>query len=128
MSKLSNISTNKVEAVAAKSPLIARDADRIEYATDTRGRVIGVKQTTAIDMFEITLLFGQHSGNQTALNQALVAAAVVKVDDRTLNRPVSFLELKARISLLDFAGYLAAAEALGKFGEAVEDTADAIKN
>jgi hypothetical protein len=128
MSKVSNISAARIEATAPKSPLVSRDPNRVEYATDKKGRRIGARQLSAIDMFELTLLLGEHSGNQAALNQAMMAASVVEIDDRVVARPTSFNELKARIATLDFAGYIAASEAVGRFAEPVEDNVDAIKN
>jgi len=127
MSTLTNLTAGVVAPVAPASPLITNDPNRVEFAVDTLGRRIGAKQLSAIDMFELTLLMGQHSGNQAALNQAMMAASVVKIDALEYARPTSFNELKARIAILNFPGYLAAAEAVGKFGPA-EENVDAIKN
>jgi hypothetical protein len=72
-------------AVAPKSKL--NDPNRVEFAKDSTGRMIGAKPIDALDMFELTLLLGpEHSGNQGALNHALMAASVVRIDDREVTR------------------------------------------
>lgn len=126
--KLSNVSGGAIEAIEPKSPLVSRDPNRVEYETDALGRVIGARQLSALDMFELTCLLGSHSGNQAALSQALMAASVVKIDGRDLALPNTMLELKARIKLLDFSGYLAASTAVARFVEVNEENLDAIKN
>jgi hypothetical protein len=126
MSKVSNIS---LADTAPKSLLVSADPNRIEYAKDSNGRQIGARTLHALDMFELTLLLGEHSGNQAALNQALMAASVVEIDGRQVTRPLTLLELKARIKELDFAGYVAASEAVARFAvETTEVNKNALKN
>jgi len=130
MAKLSNVSAAAIEAVQNASPsrLVSVDPNRVEFATDTLGRSIGARKLHALDMFELTLLLGEHSGNQAALNQALMAASVVSIEGRDVTRPISLLALKARIRELDFPGYIAASEAVAKFAPPEELNVDAIKN
>jgi hypothetical protein len=93
--------------------------------------MIGARMISAIDMFELTLVLGDHSSNSAALNQALMAASVVSIDGRDVTRPLSMVALKARIMELGFESYTAAAEATSRFaGPDVSDAAvrDAVKN
>jgi hypothetical protein len=124
-----------VEAITAspapKSQLVTNDPKRVELVKDAKGRMIGARMISAIDMFELTLVLGEHSSNSAALNQALMAASVVSIDGRDVARPLSMVALKARIMELGFEGYTAAAEATARFaGPDVSDAAvrDAVKN
>jgi hypothetical protein len=118
-----------IPAPAPKSKLISKDANRVEFARDSTGRMIGAKPIDALDMFEISCLLGEHSGNGAVLNQALMASSVVKIDDRDVTRPLSMIGLKARIKELGFQGYAAASEAVSRFSDGDgEVNADAIKN
>ena len=91
--------------------------------------MIGAKPINALDMFEITCLLGEHSGNGAALNQALMASSVVKIDDRDVFRPATMIQLRARIQELGFHGYAAASEAVARFNAEDGDVnADALKN
>ena len=82
------------------------------YATDAKGRRIGVKKLSALDMFELSCLMGDHSGNQAAYAQAMLAMSVVELDGVNSPRPSNMLTLKARIAVLDFDGFSAVSEAL----------------
>ena len=117
MTTVSNITTgDAVHAPAApKSRLVTRDPNRIEFAKDSTGRLIGAKPIDAIGMFDVTLLLGEHSGNGAALNQALMASSVVKINDRDVFRPATMVQLRARIQELGFHGYAAASECVARF-------------
>lgn len=131
---VSNIKSGMVPAPlvatpAPKSPLVTNDPNRVEFAKDSNGRSIGVRVIDALDMFELTLLFGEHSANAPALNQALMVASVVEIDGRSVHRPMTMLELKARIKELGFPGYTAAAEAIAKFApDDGDENVAALKN
>src|SRR5208282_538726 len=134
MSSVSNVRTGEtapsVEPVAPKSRLVNNDPNRVQYATDTRGRRIGVHVIDALDMFELTLLLGPEQGNNgSALNQALIFSSVVSIDDREVTRPLSLLALKARIKEVGFDGLAAASKALEALGGTKEEpNVDALKN
>ena len=117
MTTISDLTTgDAVPAPAApKSRLVSKDPSRIEFAKDSTGRVIGAKPIDSLAMFDITLLLGEHSGNGAALNQALMASSVVKIDDRDVFRPTTMVNLRARIQELGFHGYAAASECVARF-------------
>jgi hypothetical protein len=115
-----------ISAPAAKSPLAAASND-ILYATDARGRRIGCKKLSAIDLFDLTGIMGEHSSNKAMLNQAMIAASVIEIDGIHSPRPMSWVALRARIQILDFEGYVAVSEALTG-APAVNVNADAVKN
>ena len=105
------------------------DANRIEYETDSRGRKIGVRKLTALDMFDLSLLMGQNAQNAAAMNQALVAFSVTDIDGITTGgRFSSTVELRACIQRLDFPGFQAATKALERFDPPAAETEEAIKN
>ena len=105
------------KALPTLSEQIKADANRIEYATDKTGRSIGVRRLTPVDMFDITLVLGEHSSNQSALMQALNVCSVCEIDGDPVSRPGSVLQLKALMKRLDFHGMAAAQEALVRFAE-----------
>ena len=113
------VSDAAIEAVAPppKSRLVSKDPSRIEFAKDSTGRLIGAKPIDAIAMFDITCLMGEHSGNGAALNQALMASSVVKINDRDVFRPATMAQLRARIQELGFHGYAAASECVARFND-----------
>ena len=113
---------------APRSPLVQRDPNRVEYATDDQGRAIGVRELNALDRFELSILLGENSGNPAAMNQALIASSVVSISGRQVSRPISIMELKARIGELNFTGYAAAAKAMAAFSSENEAGAAAVKN
>jgi hypothetical protein len=113
-------------AAAPKSPL-APAANDIQYATDARGRRIGCKKLSAIELFDLTGAMGDHSGNKSMLNQAMIAASVVEIDGMYRPRPITWAQLRAQITLLDFDGYVAVSEALSG-APAVTVNKDAVRD
>jgi hypothetical protein len=72
---------------------------------------------------------GDNSGNKAALNQAMIAASVVEIDGIPTPRPTNAMQLRARITILDFDGYMAVSEALTAGAAAtVAVNTDAVKN
>jgi hypothetical protein len=115
-----SINAEPVEVVTSSTPksrLVTKDPNRIEYAKDSTGRTIGARPIDALQIFDISLLMGEHSGNGAALNQALMAASVVSIDDRPMTTPLSLVALRARIAQLGLHGYAAVNEAVAKFGD-----------
>jgi hypothetical protein len=116
-------------APAPKSRLVTKDPNRVEYAKDSTGRNIGARPIDPLQIFDISLLIGEHSGNGAALNQALMAASVVSIDDRPMTTPLSLVALRARIAQLGLHGYAAVNEAVAKFGDEAGDVnKDALGN
>jgi hypothetical protein len=119
-----SLNAEPVEAAtspAPKSRLVTKDPNRVEYAKDSTGRTIGARPIDALQIFDISLLMGEHSGNGAALNQALMAASVVSIDDRPMTTPLSLVALRARIAQLGLHGYAAVNEAVAKFGDEAGD-------
>jgi hypothetical protein len=115
--------------VAPKSRLVTKDPNRIEYAKDSTGRRIGARPIDALQIFDISILMGEHSSNGAALNQALMAASVVSIDGRDVTTPLSLVALRARIKELGLHGYTAVNAAVAKFGDGDSDVnTAALKN
>jgi hypothetical protein len=134
---ISNISTGEQQpAPVAVQPqpapvkqLGAAPANDVVYATDARGRRIGCKRLAAIELYDLVCAMGENSGNKAALNQAMIAASVVEIDGMLTSRPSTALQLRARITQLDFDGYMAVSEALTAGAAAtVAVNTDAVKN
>ena len=130
MTTISDITTGDAvpAPTAPKSRLISKDPNRVDFAKDSTGRLIGAKPIDAIAMFDITCLMGEHSGNGAALNQALMASSVVKINDRDVFRPATMVQLRARIQELGFHGYAAASECVARFNEDGDVNKDALGN
>jgi hypothetical protein len=129
---ISNISTNNdqqpVQAQPAPVKPLAGPDNGVVYATDSRGRRLGCKKLTAIDLFDLTAALGENSGNKAMLNQAMIAASVVEIDGIPSPRPTNSIQLRARITILDFDGYLAVSEALTSASTVASVNLDAVKN
>ena len=119
----------KARTAPTVSEQIKADANRIEYATDSMGRSIGVRKLNALDMFELTLaLGGEVSSNQSALMQALSVSSVCEIDGDPVSRPGSLLQIKALMKRLDFHGIQAASEALSRFNAESSAEIESAKN
>lgn len=119
------------QAPTASARIIA-DANRVEYATDKRGRRIGVRQLEFIDIHRLTkVIGGETASNQVAFAQVLGAASVVEIDGEVIARPGTNLQIEALMIRLGLDGVAAAQEALSKLagGDGDDDTSkDEIKN
>jgi hypothetical protein len=129
---ISNIQTGEhpapVQALPARvSPLVAQQSgDGITRVRDANGRQIGVKPLKAIDMFRLTKTMGEDASNAALFRQAMVAYACVEIDGDLVARPLTMLQLETRISVLDFAGFVAVSTALAGAREPINT--DAVKN
>jgi hypothetical protein len=120
-----------VQAQPARvSPLVRQQeaGDGITRVRDAKGRQIGVKPVTAIDMFDLTMAMGEHASNAALFRQAMVAGAAVEIDGDHVARPSSLTTIRALIARLDFAGFVAVSTALSQAAlvDVVND--DAVKN
>jgi hypothetical protein len=122
------VTTPVVEAIPAPAKPLAAPSSGIVYATDARGRRIGCKKLSAIELFDLTCAMGENSSNKSALNQAMIAASVVEIDGMHRTRPTTWAQLRAQITLLDFDGYVAVSEALSAGAPAAPVSLDAVKN
>jgi hypothetical protein len=111
---------------APVSPLVQRKSgDGITRVKDAKGRTIGVKPVTAIDMFRLTKAMGDEASNAALFRQAMVAVAAVEIDGEPVARPSNMLTIEALITRLDFAGFVAVSTALAGAVEAINT--DAVK-
>jgi hypothetical protein len=58
----------------------------------------------------------------------MIAASVVEIDGIPSPRPTNSIQLRARITILDFDGYLAVSEALTSASTVASVNLDAVKN
>lgn len=114
--------------VMEKSPLVSKDPNAIEYETDARGRKIGVKKLNAIDRFDMTIMLGQSANIEAVVNQAALVAAIVHFDNEKWSKPANMLELRARLTRLDFDGINAAVTAIGRLMPDASAADTALKN
>lgn len=101
---------------AASAPPVVQailsDANQVVHVKDDRGRSIGVRRTTALDMFDLSLLMGANAENVVALNQAMTIAAVTEIDGVPIERLTSEMALRAAIQRVGFEGMRAVNKAL----------------
>jgi hypothetical protein len=114
---------------APVSPLVRQqDGDGISRVKDSTGRSIGVKPVKAIDMFDLTDALGDKASNAALFRQAMVAVAAVEIDGVPVARPTSLMTIRALISRLDFAGFVAVSEALSAVSASEAINQEAVKN
>lgn len=119
----------KKQTIEAAEPVASVDENRIEYAEDSKGRRIGVRQLDALALFDITIALGEVANNASALNQALMVSSVVEIDGEPVIRPASLLQVRALVKRIGLHGYEAVREALSKFTEVSDEAgATAAKN
>ena len=131
---ISNIQTGEqafnapaVQQQAAPVRPQAAPDNGVLYATDAKGRRVGIKKLSALDMFSLSCLMGDHSSNQAAYAQAMLAMSVVEIDGVHSPQPTSMMTLRARIAILDFDGFSAVSEALASAATVIPNET-AIKN
>jgi hypothetical protein len=114
---------------ARVSPLVQqKSGDGITRVKDSNGRQIGVKPLTAIGMFDLTDALGDKAANSVLFKQAMVAYSAVEIDGDPVARPSSLMTIRALITRLDFAGFVAVASALAGAEAADAINPDAVKN
>jgi hypothetical protein len=99
---------------------IVQDANRIEYVTDSLGRVLGVKRINAKHRFRVVKALSTATGEKPqALFLALIACACCSVDGDQVPFPINEIQVEALISRLEQEGLDAIGECIAtKFPDA----------
>ena len=113
------------------SEAVVKAAAEIKFATDARGRRIGVQKPRALLRFRLLkILGGENAKNEPLLGNAMLAFLVVEIDGERIPPVNSERQLEAMIDRLDDDGLAAVAMCLGEqFGiGAPADVEEEIKN
>jgi hypothetical protein len=105
-------------------------AKAVDTAThlDARNRLIAVKRLNALQFYRLTKAMGAASSNPAAMDLAILAASVSKIDTTVIAMPSSERDVEFLIQQLDFDGIAAAGEALKKLSGDDDAENDAAKN
>src|SRR5579871_4589717 len=104
---------------------LAKRAKKEGSATDARGRLIAVSQLDALQYYNLIKVLGPAAENQSALDFAMMAATVRKINTTEFPLPTSEKDIQFVIQQLDFDGIAAAGEALKAMNATAEDNAKA---
>jgi hypothetical protein len=119
-------------AIETPSAAVIKDANRIVFVTDERGRKLGVKRAGgALANFRLCRLLGQDAANRALMTYALLITAVVSINGDPVPFPTTMLQLEALIDRVDSDGMRASERAqFDEFGVArsAEDEAQEAKN
>jgi hypothetical protein len=96
--------------------------------SDAKGRVISVKRLNALQFYRLTKVMGASSSNAAAMDMAMIASSVRKIDATPVAMPTTEREVEFLIQQLDFDGIAGAAEALGKLVAKDDEAIEAAKN
>jgi hypothetical protein len=83
-------------------------------ATDARGRLIAVRKLSALQYFNLVKVMGPDASNGAALDLAMIASSVCRIDIMDIAFPRKDSDVNFLIQTLDFDGLAAASEALKK--------------
>lgn len=123
--------TLKPATTDSPSEEVVRSATEIKYATDARGRRIGVVRPKALLRFRLLKILGaENAKNEPLLGNAMLAFLVREIHGETIPPVNSERQLEAMIDRLDDDGLAAVAECLQKeygLGDP-GDTEEQIKN
>ena len=97
-------------------------------AYDERGRLITVNRLNALQFYRLTKAMGATANNPAAMDLAVIASSVTKIDATNIAVPATEREVEFLIQQLDFDGLNAAGEALKKLSKEDEAAIDAAKN
>jgi hypothetical protein len=95
---------------------------------DARGRRITVNRMNALQFYRLTKVMGMDASNAAAMDLAVIASSVKKIDATDIAMPSTERDVEFLIQQLDFDGIAAAGEALKKLGAAGAEDNDAAKN
>lgn len=95
---------------------------------DARNRLITVNRLNALQFYRLTKVMTENSSNKAAMDLAIIASSVKKIDATDIAMPSTEREVEFLIQQLDFDGLAAAGEALKKLGETEAGDIDAAKN
>ena len=96
---------------APKSKLNIVD-DRTATIRTSDGRMLTVKRLSVVEKMRLAKALGEHSGNDSYGNFAVVAASVREIDSMPIPFPMTTLQLEAIVQRLDDDGMESAIRAL----------------
>ena len=99
---------------------------RTATARTSDGRTLTVKRLSVVEKMRLAKALGEHSGNDSYGNFAVVAASVREIDSMPIPFPMTTLQLEAIVQRLDDDGMESAIRAL--LAVSVPAQPDAIKN
>jgi len=118
--------------IETPSEAVVKDANRVVYVTDARGRKLGVKRAGgALANFRLCRLLGEDSANRGLMAYALLQTAVVSINGDPVPFPTSMTQLEALIDRVDSDGMRAVEKVqFDEFGasRSSEDEAQEAKN
>ncbi|MBR0693679.1 hypothetical protein [Bradyrhizobium lablabi] len=103
------------------SESIAEAANTTDWAMDTRGRRITVSKLDALQYYRLAKAMGAVSSNQAAMDFAMIAATVRKIDATKFPIPSTERDVEFMIQQLGFEGINAAGVALEKLNRQDEE-------
>lgn len=106
---------------------IAKTTDTASHL-DAKGRLITVINLNALQFYRLTKVLGASANNAAAMELAVIASSVKKIDATEIAMPSTELEVEFLIQQLDFEGLTAAGEALKKLGKTDGKGIDIAKN
>jgi hypothetical protein len=136
---MTSVSLNDEAATVEAAPVVAHAPapksrvslidDRTAAIRDSKGRTLTVKRLSVVEKMRLAKALGEHSGNDSYSNFAVVGAAVREFDGSPVPFPMTNLQLEAIVQRLDDAGMEAALEALiAVSAPAQQETLDVAKN
>jgi hypothetical protein len=117
----------KAKAVETATETLSSMLDTASH-TDARGRLITVNKLNALQFYRLTKVMGASASNAAAMDLAVLASSVKKIDATNISVPATEREVEFLIQQLDFDGLGAAGEALGKLAAEDEGELEAAKN
>jgi hypothetical protein len=100
--------------------------DRTVTTRTSAGKMLTVKRLSVVEKMRLARALGEHSGNDSYGNFAVVAASVREIDSMPIPFPMTTLQLEATVQRLDDDGMEAAIQALIAVSTPAQP--DAIKN
>lgn len=114
------------------SQVVADAANGTAFAMDAKGRRITVSRLDALQYYRLTKAMGSAASNQAAMDFAMIAATVRKIDVTQFPIPTTERDVEFMIQQLGFDGINAAGIALAKLNgqdqENQQAELDAAKN
>jgi hypothetical protein len=133
MTSISNISATTAAPVTLGEPVAPKPKlnivdDRTATIRTSAGRHLTIKRLSVVEKMRLAKALGEHSGNDSYSNFAVVAAAVREIDSVPVPFPMTNLQLEAIVQRLDDDGMEAAPEGLiAVSAPAQQETIDAAK-
>lgn len=96
--------------------------------TDARSRIIKVRKLNALQFYQLTKAMGATSSNAGAMDLAVIASSVARIDATDFAPPRTETDVSFLIQQLDFDGLAAAGEGLKQLSGNSDDGIEAAKN